>query len=168
MTEAVKTGSSQTVAALGTEIWEYYERVATASSASQWHGMHERLSVVGGDFLSSVPPADLYLLKHILHDWDSASCVRILNNCRRSLRSDGRVVVIEQQFGEMDQPGLTPILDLVMLVMVTGRERTLAEYEVLFICSGFAPRERDAHPDGQGSHGSCSEMNVEMGFGRKS
>jgi O-methyltransferase domain/Dimerisation domain len=119
-------------------LFDLPEVVATASLASRWQGMRERFSVAGGDFLSSVPPADLYLLKYILHDWDSNSCVRILGNCRRSLRSGGRVVVIEQQVGEMNQPGPDPLIDLIMLVMTSGgRERTLSEYEDLYSAAGL-------------------------------
>jgi O-methyltransferase domain/Dimerisation domain len=113
-------------------LFDLPEVTATASANSQWHGMRERLSVVGGNFLAEVPPADVYFLKYILHDWDSTSCVRILKNCRRSLRPGGRVVVIDQQLGEINQPGPAPLIDLTMLVLLSGaRERTLAEYEAL-------------------------------------
>jgi hypothetical protein len=118
-------------------LFDLPEVVATAPRASRWHGMRERLSVVAGDFMTSVPPADLYLLKYILHDWDSASCVRILDNCRRSLRSGGRVVVIEQQLGAMNEPGFATRADLIMLVMTPGRERTLSEYEDLYSAAGL-------------------------------
>ena len=106
------------------------DRVATASLASQWHGMRARLSVMGGDFLSFVPSADLYLLKYILHDWDAVSCVRILDSCRRSLRAGGRVVVIELQLGKRDEHGA-------VLVAPPGRERTLTEYEELYSAAGL-------------------------------
>jgi SAM-dependent methyltransferase len=58
-------------------------------------GLAERSSVLAGDFFASVPEADLYLLKHVLHDWDDGQSVRILENCRRAMRPGGRVIVIE-------------------------------------------------------------------------
>jgi O-methyltransferase domain/Dimerisation domain len=120
-------------------LFDLPEVVATASVASRWHDMSERLSFVEGDFLTSVPSADLYLLKYILHDWDSGSCVRILDNCRRSLRSGGRVVVIEQQLGAMNEPGteFATLADLIMLVLTPGRERSLSEYEELYSAAGL-------------------------------
>jgi hypothetical protein len=59
--------------------------VASAVRAAEKLGLQERVTAVGGDFFESVPEADLYLLKHILHDWDDAACIRILKNCRSSL-----------------------------------------------------------------------------------
>ena len=46
-------------------------------------GLAERTEVVGGDFFESVPPADLYLLKFILHDWDDERAITILQRCRK-------------------------------------------------------------------------------------
>jgi hypothetical protein len=77
-----------------------------------------------------VPEADLYLLKHILHDWDDGQAVRILENCHRAIRPGGRVIVVEMLLGEIGESGLAPFSDLNM-VLVTGRERTLAEYRAL-------------------------------------
>ena len=112
------------------------ERVSTASLAPRWRGMRSRLSVVGGDVLSPVPPADLYLLKYILHDWEAATCVRILASCRRALQPDGRVVVIEMQLEEPRRPLFAPAQPAV-LVAPPGRERTLPEYEELYLEAGL-------------------------------
>jgi hypothetical protein len=100
-------------------------------------GLTDRASVVAGDFFDTVPPADLYLLKWILHDWDDASCIRILKNCRLAMHPGGRVVVLELQLGGMDDPGLTSLMDLNMMVMLTGRERTADEYGALFSAAGL-------------------------------
>jgi hypothetical protein len=61
--------------------------VASASAAAGKLGLQNRVTTVGGDFFESVPVADLYLLKHVLHDWDDAACIRILKHCRRALLS---------------------------------------------------------------------------------
>jgi len=92
---------------------------------------------VGGDFFQCVPGADLYLLKHILHDWDDAACICILRNCRRALRLGGRVAVIELLLGEIGEPSLAPVFDVTMMVMSSGRERSLVEYKRLFEAAGL-------------------------------
>jgi hypothetical protein len=111
---------------------------ASASIAAKKLGFDDRLSTIGGDFFESVPEADLYLLKHILHDWDDASCIRILNNCRRAMRPGARIVVIELLLGEIGRPGFAPLMDMNMMVMLNGRERSLAEYQTLFDAAGLS------------------------------
>ena len=71
------------------------------------------------------------MLKHILHNWNDAEAVRILQGCRDAMRPGGRVIVIERLLGEIGEPGLAPLSDLNMMVMLGGRERTLAEYGAL-------------------------------------
>jgi O-methyltransferase domain/Dimerisation domain len=110
---------------------------ASAASAAKELGFDDRLAAVAGDFFESVPEADLYLLKYILHDWDDASCVRILQNCRRAMRPGARIAVIELLLGEIGEPGLAPMMDINMMVMVTGRERSLREYQKLFNAAGL-------------------------------
>jgi hypothetical protein len=112
--------------------------VGSADAAAEKLGLQERVTAVGGNFFDSVPEADLYLLKYILHDWDDAACIRILKNCRRALRTGGRVAVIELLFGEIGEPGLAPMMDMVMMVMsYGGRERSLVEYRRLFEAAGL-------------------------------
>jgi hypothetical protein len=201
--EAVRTGESQTVPALGAAMWDYYSqrpeegaafteatngytsgiaqevaRVVDTSTAklavdiggasgalihsllmanSQLHGivldlpnvvpsataaasalgLADRCQALAGDFFSDVPEADIYLLKHILHDWSDEQGVRILERCRRAMRPGGRVIVIEALLGKIGEPGLAPFLDLNKMVMLPGRERTLAGYCALLARAGF-------------------------------
>jgi len=81
-----------------------------------------------GDFFTNAPEADIYLLKNVLHDWNDEEAVRILKRCRHAMRPGGRVIVIEMLLGELGEPGIAPLMDLNMMVLLTGRERTLAEY----------------------------------------
>src|SRR5258707_7439599 len=74
--------------------------VPSATAAAAALGLAERSSVLAGDFFASVPEADLYLLKHVLHDWDDAQSVRILENCRRAMRAGGPGIVVELRLGE--------------------------------------------------------------------
>lgn len=100
-------------------------------------GLERRVTSVGGDFFEAVPAADLYLLRYILHDWDDAACIRILQNCRRAMLPGGRVAVIEQVLGDIGQPGPAPLMDLNMMVMLGGRERSETEYGQLFAAAGL-------------------------------
>ncbi len=201
--DAVRTGESQTVPALGAAIWDYYAQqpeegaaftnamhgftsgvaqdvtrlvdtstaklaadiggasgtlvhslmtanpqlhgiildlpsvVPSAKAAASALGLADRSRVLAGDFFTHVPEADIYLLKHILHDWNDEQGVRILERCRRAMRPGGRVIVIEALLGAIGEAGSAPFLDLNMMVMLTGRERTLPEYRALLKKAGF-------------------------------
>jgi O-methyltransferase domain/Dimerisation domain len=111
--------------------------VPAAAEAAKAEGLDERFTTVGGDFFESVPAADLYVLKYILHDWDDASCVRILRNCRTALVPGGRIAVIDLLIGETGQPGLAPLMDMNMLDMTGGRERQIAEFDSLLREAGL-------------------------------
>jgi SAM-dependent methyltransferase len=111
--------------------------VPSATAAAAALGLAERSSALAGDFFASVPEADIYLLKNILHDWDDGQSVRILENCRQAMRPGGRVIVVELILGEIGKPGPAPFMDLNMMVMLTGRERTVSEYRALLNKAGF-------------------------------
>jgi SAM-dependent methyltransferase len=111
--------------------------VPSATAAAAALGLAERSNALAGDFFASVPEADLYLLKNILHDWDDGQSVRILENCRHAIRPGGRVIVVELILGEIGKPGPAPLMDLNMMVMLTGRERTVSEYRALLKKAGF-------------------------------
>jgi hypothetical protein len=101
-------------------------------------GVADRCEVVVGDFFEGVPAGgDAYLLKHILHDWDDERCLTILRNCRAALPPDGRLLVVELITATDDRPDYGKYLDLNMLVLLTGRERTRAEYAALFEAADF-------------------------------
>jgi len=111
--------------------------VASAHAEAARLGLQKRVTVVGGDFFESVPEADLYLLKHILHDWDDEAGICILKNCRRALRPGGRIAVIELLLGEIGEPGIAPLYDATMMVLSSGRERSLGEFQQLFEAAGL-------------------------------
>ncbi len=96
-----------------------------------------RIEVIGGDFFESVPAGDLYLLKLILHDWDDARSEAILRNIRAAIRPGGRVVIIDALLPETveNHPGF--LMDLNMMVMTGGKERTAAEFSALLERTGF-------------------------------
>src|SRR5260221_75477 len=86
---------------------------ATAAAAAL--GLTERSRALAGDFFTHVPQADIYLLKHILHDWNDGEAVQILKRCREPMRPGGRVIVIERLLGEIVEPRLRPLTDLNMM-----------------------------------------------------
>jgi O-methyltransferase domain/Dimerisation domain len=101
----------------------------------------DRTLVVGGDFFRAVPAADLYLLKFILHDWSDASCVEILSRCREAMTPGGRVAIIEFLLNDRsdprDVPSVMALMDLSMLAVAGGRERSLAEFDALLTQAGL-------------------------------
>lgn len=101
-------------------------------------GLNGRCQLVAGDFFSSVPDGgDLYLMKHIIHDWDDEKCITILRNCRRAMNEQGRVIVVDQVVPQGNAPSLGKFTDLLMLVMVGGKERTEEEFRTLFNAAGL-------------------------------
>jgi hypothetical protein len=93
---------------------------------------------IGGDFFESVPEgADVYILKNVLHDWSDDCAIRILKNCRSAMSPEARLLVIEVVLPLADEPVFGSLLDLNMLVMSGGRERTKDEYCRLFEEGGF-------------------------------
>ncbi|MFO0880619.1 MAG: methyltransferase [Gemmataceae bacterium] len=100
--------------------------------------LHPRCQAVGGSFFEAIPPvADGYLMRHILHDWDEASCVRILTTVRKAMAPECRLLVVEGLLPEGNNPSFTRLLDLNMLVMLGGQERTITEYRNLLTRTGF-------------------------------
>ncbi|MGW6280271.1 methyltransferase [Kribbella sp. NPDC055071] len=91
-----------------------------------------RWSSMTGDFFESVPPADAYLIKSILHDWPDDRCTQILRTCAASLNPGGVVLVVEQILDRPGREAQAALSDLNMLVMPGGRERTTSAYAALF------------------------------------
>ena len=91
-----------------------------AKAAIAESGLSSRCGVVEGDFFLGVPEADMYLLKHIIHDWDDDRSLRILSNCARALRPNGRVVLIERILADDGAAGPASLADLNMLVVLPG------------------------------------------------
>lgn len=108
-----------------------------AARAAKVLGLGDRFSFVAGDFRSAVPAADLYLLKHVLHDWADTTCGSILQNCRRALRPGGRVIVIELLANDIEPTPLLAQFDLTMMVAAGSKERTLDEYKDLLAAAGL-------------------------------
>ena len=97
----------------------------------------DRCEFVAGDFFVSVPAGDAYVLSGILHDWDDERSVAILKHCRRAMGAEGKLLVVEAVLPPGDEPSPGKLVDVVMLTILTGRERTAAEYGTLYEAAGF-------------------------------
>jgi len=99
----------------------------------------ERVEKVSGDFFSSIPvEADVYLLKFIIHDWNDEQSEAILKNLARSARPGAKVLLVESVVEEDDSvPSMSKVMDLNMLAMTGGKERTATEYRALLEKTGF-------------------------------
>ena len=100
--------------------------------------MANRCELVGGDFFQSVPAgADTIILKWIIHDWNDQQSVAILKNCHRALPENGKLILVEAVVPATSEPHFSKFIDLNMLVMTGGRERTESEFRQLYEDSGF-------------------------------
>lgn len=102
-------------------------------------GVRERTKLISGDFFESVPGGgDAYLLSNIIHDWDDASSVRILANCREATARDGRVLLLEAVLQEGHPSSLMmKLMDLDIFVLTGGMQRTEAEFSNLLRQAGL-------------------------------
>jgi ubiquinone/menaquinone biosynthesis C-methylase UbiE len=101
-------------------------------------GAAHRCEFESADFFKGVPTgADLQALKFILHDWTDEECVQILRCCRAALAPGGRILIVEMLVPEEIRPDFVMLMDLNMLVMTGGRERTAKEFEKVLNDAGF-------------------------------
>jgi hypothetical protein len=101
-------------------------------------GVAHRCTVAGGSFMESVPAGgDVYVMKNIIHDWGDAESLVILRNVRAAISDGGTLMLLEMVLPERASSFIGHMLDLEMLLMVSGRERTRAEYDELLRQAGF-------------------------------
>lgn len=113
--------------------------------------MDKRMDVRAGNFFESVPSGgDVYVLSWVLHDWPDAKALEILRSCCRAMTSASRLVIVERLIN-VDPANCDPfdlLLDINMLILHEGQERTRAEFDALLNAAGFAPlRLICAQPD---------------------
>lgn len=112
--------------------------IADARAFIQSRGLLDRVAVDATDFFERVPASgDVYILSHVIHDWSEDQCLTILGNCRHAMKPDGRLLIVEMVLPPGDTPHPGKLLDLAMLVMPGGQERTEEEYRHLLGRAGF-------------------------------
>lgn len=102
-------------------------------------GVRDRVAIVSGDFMSSVPAgADAYIMKRIIHDWDDERAAQILGNCRQALAPGGRVLIVDAVLDDGPDSLYGKMLDIEMLALAPfGQERTEAEFRALLGRAGL-------------------------------
>jgi SAM-dependent methyltransferase len=101
-------------------------------------GLMNRCEVVGGDFFHFVPAGgDVYVLKRILHDWGDERSVQILRKCREAMGDKARLVVVDAVVPPGNAPHPSKIMDMLMMVLVEGQERTEQEFRELYQQAGL-------------------------------
>ncbi len=112
--------------------------VRDAPALLDQRGVGDRVRVEAGSFFDGVPAgADAYLLSHVIHDWNQEQCLTILGHCRRAMPANGRLLLVEMVLPEGDAPHPGKLLDMLMLSVPGGEERTPSEYRALLDRAGF-------------------------------
>jgi hypothetical protein len=112
--------------------------IERARVSLQAAGLENRCSLMGGNFFETVPAGgDAYLMRHIIHDWNDEQCRTILRHCRKVVPPSGKLLLVESVIPAGNEPCFAKLLDLTMLVIPGGMERTEAEYRQLLASAGF-------------------------------
>jgi len=101
-------------------------------------GVADRCEVVAGDFFKAVPAGgDAYLVAHVLHNWDDEQATAILRSIRAVIPGEGRLLIVEAPIPDDDLPHFAKDLDVRLLTMHEGQERTVPEYEAMLAAAEF-------------------------------
>lgn len=112
--------------------------VVEGAAAGPLQPLKSRCAFASGDMFASVPPGvDAYIMKHIIHDWPDALCIKILQACRKGVNPGGKLLVVDNVIlpGNEFSPG--KFLDLQMLIFPSGCERTEKQFRELFAAAGW-------------------------------
>jgi SAM-dependent methyltransferase len=121
-------------------LFDLPETIIGAKKFLKSHGVFERVTLVGGDFIAEIPvEADLYVLKSVLQHWDDVAARAILESCREAMPPHARFAIVERLLPEqtLDDPSAV-MLDLHMMVITGGRARSLQEVERLLAEANLA------------------------------
>ncbi len=100
--------------------------------------LSNRCQCTSGDFFKSVPGGgDLYILKWIIHDWDNQRSIEILENCRKAMPENSKLLLIEILIPGPNVPHFGKFIDLNMLIMTGGHERTEEDFKKILDAAGF-------------------------------
>jgi O-methyltransferase domain len=112
--------------------------VCDAPALIQSHSLQDRIRIEAGSFFDHVPQGgDAYLLSQIIHDWEEGQCLTVLGNCRNAMKPDSRLLIVERVLPSSGARHPAKRLDISMLVLTGGQERTEQEYRELLSKAGF-------------------------------
>jgi hypothetical protein len=118
-------------------VFDRPEVVQAAEKLLADNQLADRVRAVPGDFFQSVPAADVYILSFVLHDWNDEECRRILRNIASAASPGAHLVIVESIIPPGDQPHPAKAMDVTMLGMTHGRERSAEQYAALLNSAGF-------------------------------
>lgn len=122
---------------LSATIFELPEVTESAKTKMPPH-LESRCSFISGDFFNHVPSnGDLYFLKSIIHDWPDSDALKILKNCHKSMPNHAKLLIIEPILLAPNIPDYAKSMDLLMMSITGGRERSLQEMQNLLQLAGF-------------------------------
>jgi hypothetical protein len=114
-------------------VFDYSSALRSPASVKE-----DRCSFIAGSFFDSVPAgAEAYLMCSVLHDWNDELAVAILRNCRKATANNARLLVVETVVPETSAASFSKLLDINMMAMSSGRERTKSEFQALLDAAGF-------------------------------
>ncbi|WP_394828323.1 methyltransferase [Pendulispora albinea] len=121
-------------------------RLDDARARLRQRNVLSRCELTAGNFFESIPTgADAYLLKDVLHDWDDARSTTILRNCRRAMKPNQRLLIVEMLLTDAPPYPMVNLLDMEMITVCSeGRQRTATQFEALLDDAGFSVRK--VHP----------------------
>lgn len=112
--------------------------IKTAKRQIADNNLEKRCTVIECDFFKAIPSGcDAYILSNILHDWDDEKCTIMLKNCHAAMKKGAALLILESIIPEGNEPSIAKLLDLEVMVMGGGKERTLEEFLFLFRKTGF-------------------------------
>ncbi len=99
---------------------------------------NSRLKYSAGDFFKSIPEGgDAYLMKSVLHDWNDEKAIHILKNCHQAMRSDSKLLIIDVVLQEKNKSIYANCMDVLMLTVTGGKERSIESFSEIFETTGF-------------------------------
>ena len=115
-----------------------YDLPSVVAGALRQEAISERYEIIGGDFFQGVPAgADAYVLKGIIHDWNDHAALKILKNCRQAIPPNGTLLLVETVLSRATDPA-GALMDMLMMVLTSGRERTESEFRSLLQEAAFS------------------------------
>ena len=118
-------------------LFDLPQATAGAPDLLRARGVEDRVTIEHGSFFDRVPAGgDIYLLSHVIHDWNDAQCLRVLGNVRQAMTPASRLLLIELVLRDSGAPGFGSS-DMTMMVLAGGAERTAREYEALLARAGL-------------------------------
>jgi hypothetical protein len=123
---------------LGGVLYDLPHVVIDAPPLLESFGVADRVKIESGSFFDGVPRGhDAYLLSHVVHDWDDVENGVILGHVREAMNPGGKLLIVEMVLPEGDEPHMGKMLDMMMLLVPGGEERTASEYAELLEPNGF-------------------------------